>query len=149
MWRSVRPSRRLRLQVPWWLARLVAPIALVALVVVIVVDVVGWLITAPFRLVAAVTGGGERLTITPVDVIRLDPERLATTIRDLEDDRGFVEDVLFHAAHPQVRRWDSADGETSLTIYYDAAGEPIDGYWQSSSGGRAAGDRGRGRYAMR
>jgi hypothetical protein len=136
VWRSVRLSGGFRLRVPGWLAWLVVSIAVLALVVVAVVDVVGWLITVPSRLAAAVTGGSERVIITPVDIIRLDPQCLAIAIRDLEDDGGFVEDVHFHAAHPRARRWVSADGETSLTVRYGAAGEPIDCYWQTAPGSR-------------
>jgi hypothetical protein len=132
---SVRLSRGLRLRVPAWLAFLILPVALMALVAIVVVDVVVWLVTAPSRLAAAVTGGSKRLVApTPVDIIRLNSQRLATTILRLEQDGGFVEDTHFHKAHRQARRWESPDGRTSLTVRYDAADQPIAGDWHGVPG---------------
>jgi ABC-type lipoprotein export system ATPase subunit len=87
-------------------------------------------------LIAMLVSSGAELLLLDEPTNHLDfysitftPQRLATTILRLETDQNYTENATFHDTHPNARRRDSPDGRSSLTIRYDAAGEPVAGDW--------------------
>jgi len=114
---SFRLSRNLHAHIWWWLAVLLYPFVLLGVIAIFIIDVVVWLVTLPFGLLANPKAGhpmpGE---------LRLDKPHLARTIRNLERN-AYTEVAHLPADGAYKRTWEGPNGRR-LTVHYDAAGEP-------------------------
>ena len=114
---SFRLSPNLHARIWWWLAVLLYPFVLLGVIAIFIIDVVGWLVTLPFRLLANPKAGHPM----PRE-LRLDKPHLARTIRNLEPN-GYTEVAHLPVEGTYNRTCERPNGRR-LTVQYDAAGNP-------------------------